>query len=209
MLFTQYSPAPAVDCPPPLCYTDFAKQQGDHGRVPMEFTFETDYNSQALEAMAKVLRKTIRKKRSRLSHIFGWLIIAAAILLTLPPSGEALTVDFRAVITWLMAAALLFVLLFEDKLNGYIARKRMLAGMERATTVFSDEGYVTTTNMGKTEFPYDRNISLVAETKDYFVFIFDKSHAQVYDKRTLSGGSVQGFREMLAEKTGKELVPMT
>lgn len=81
----------------------------------------------------------------------------------------------------------------------------MLAGMDKATTVFCDESYTTSTSIGKTEFPYDRNIDLLAETKDYFVFVFDKNHAQVYDKRGLSGGTIEEFRGFITEKTGKAI----
>ena len=78
--------------------------------------------------------------------------------------------------------------------------------LDRATTAFNDESYITTTSIGKTEFPYDRNIDLLAETKDYFVFVFDKSHAQVYDKHALAGGTLEEFRKFISEKTGKEIV---
>ena len=33
--------------------------------------------------MAKGVRKTARKKRTKRSHIFGWIVIALALLLTL------------------------------------------------------------------------------------------------------------------------------
>ena len=41
----------------------------------MEFTFETSYNQKALTTMARALRKTVRKKRSRRSHILGWIVM--------------------------------------------------------------------------------------------------------------------------------------
>lgn len=172
----------------------------------MEFTFETVYNQRAVTTMARVLRKTLRKRRSRRSHIFGWIVLVIAVLLTLPLGDKDFVINFRTIITWIAALVILVTLLFEDKINGYIARKRMLAGMDKATTVFNDESYITTTNIGKTEFPYDHNIDLIVEAKDYFVFIFDKSHAQVYDRRTLSGGTVEEFRKFISEKTGKEIV---
>ena len=129
-----------------------------------------------------------------------------AVLLTLPLGDKEFAINFKTIITWIAALAILLALLFEDRMNGYVARKRMLAGMDRATTAFNDESYITTTSIGKTEFPYDRNIDLLAETKDYFVFVFDKSHAQVYDKHALAGGTLEEFRKFISEKTGKEIV---
>ena len=39
-----------------------------------------------------------------------------------------------------------------------------------------------------------------------FVFIFSISHAQVYDKSGLTGGTVEEFREFIQRKTEKEIV---
>ena len=172
----------------------------------MEFTFQTVYDQKAIAAMAKALRKTLRRKRNRRTHIFGWLLVAVGILLTLPLGGRAFTLGLKTVVTWLIVLVLLAVLLFEDQINGYIARKRMLAGMERDRTVFRDGGYLSTTDIGTSEFHYDQYLKLVAETRDYFVFIFSKNHAQVYDKRTLSGGTVDEFRRFIRSKTGREVV---
>lgn len=156
--------------------------------------------------MARTLRKTLRKKRSRRSHIFGWAAFVIAVLLTLPLGERDFTIGLNTVITWAAALVILVALLFEAQINGYAARKRMLAGMDKATTVFYDESYITSTDIGKTEFPYDCSIDLLAETKDYFVFVFDKSHAQLYDKHALSGGTAEEFRRFITEKTGKEIM---
>ena len=39
----------------------------------MEFIFETNYDKKTVAAMAEALRKTIRKKRNKRTHILGWL----------------------------------------------------------------------------------------------------------------------------------------
>ena len=41
----------------------------------MGIQFETDYNMETLTAMAKGLRKTVRKKRSRRVHIFAAVVL--------------------------------------------------------------------------------------------------------------------------------------
>ncbi|MBO5365599.1 MAG: hypothetical protein J6A39_03130, partial [Peptococcaceae bacterium] len=77
----------------------------------MEFKFETAYNQEAITVMAKALRKTVRKKRSHRSHIFGVLVIILALLLTLPLGGKAFVLDFKTIITCLVAAILCFTLI--------------------------------------------------------------------------------------------------
>ena len=53
----------------------------------MEFTTTTDYDMKTLTAIARALRKTVRKKRSRRAHIFGWIVVLLGTFLLLPPAG--------------------------------------------------------------------------------------------------------------------------
>lgn len=167
----------------------------------MEFVFETKYDQKALTAMAHTLRLTLRKKRSRRSHLFGFILVVICLIIVIP-GGEDYSFDMRKAITAVVALVLLLVLIFEDWLNGYTARKRMLPGTEKSVAVFNEDGYTSEVGVGKSEWSYEK-MQLVAETKDYFVFVFSQSHAQVYDKAHLTGGTVEGFREFIARKTGK------
>ena len=69
-------------------------------------------------------------------------------------------------------------------------------------TVFSEDKFVSTTDVGKTEWNYDK-ILAVAETADFFVFIFSKNHGQVYDKGSLQGGTADDFRRFIEAAAGK------
>ena len=170
----------------------------------MEFTFETAYNAKSMTQMARVLRKTVRKKHSRRSHIFGWLVIALGLVLMLSSDSWGVS----TMVTGLAVAVILVVQLFEDRLNGMVARKRMLPGTERAVTVFSEDGYVSETEAGRTQWKYE-NIGLLAETADFFVFVFGQNHAQLYDKTHLQGGTPEDFRRFIEEKTNKQTVQVT
>ena len=174
----------------------------------MQYTFQTDYNQKSLSVMAKCIRKTARAKHSKRSHIFGWIVIALALLLSFSSGDEGFTITFRVVITWIAAAVMLIVLLFEDQINGYFARKRMLKGTERAISTFYTENvemFTSETEVGKSEFSYDK-VAMIAETDRYFVFVFSASHAQVYDKNSLSGGTVNDYREFITQRTEKPVV---
>ena len=170
----------------------------------MEFTFETTYDRKATTAMAKGLRKTVRKKHSRRSHFFGWIVIILGLLLSWPSDAG---IEKKNVVTWIVIAILLLVTVFEDQLNGWLARKRMLPGSAHAKATFTEEGYRSETGAGNTNWNYE-TISALAETNDYFIFLFGQNHAQVYDKRTMTGGTPEEFRAFLQEKTGKELAAL-
>lgn len=170
----------------------------------MEFIIETIYDQESITAMAKAMRKTVRRKRNKRTRIAGWIIIILALLLTIPSKGEIFVIEANMIVTWLAVLMMGIVLLFEDNINAYIAKKRMVKGTEKAVTVFKDEIYISTTDMGKTEWYY-KNIIQIAETKEYFIFIFDNSHAQIYDKNKFTKGTVEEFRTFICEKTGKEI----
>ena len=60
------------------------------------------------------------------------------------------------------------------------------------------------TDVGTSQFSYDK-IMAIAGTSDYFVFVFSASHAQVYDKSSLLGGTVEDFHKFIEEITHKEI----
>ncbi len=167
----------------------------------MEFTVETRYDAKSMACMARALRKTVRKKGSRRSYILGGAVIILALLLLV---SRGFTFDVRTAATLFAAVAIAAVLLFEDRINGYAAEKRLLPGTEKAVTVFSEDGFVSVTDVGKSEWKYDK-ISCIAETDGFFVFVFSTSHAQLYDKRGLRGGSVDEFRRFLETASGKQV----
>ena len=78
----------------------------------------------------------------------------------------------------------------------------MLRGTVQNTAVFGEDGYETTTQVGKSNWVYS-TVQAVAETKDYFVLAFSANHAQVYDKSSLNGGTIEEFRTFISEKTEK------
>ena len=144
----------------------------------MDFRFETDYDLDTLTAMAKGLRRTVRKKRSRRVHVFTAIafLLCACGLLTGLLSGEPF--DARDAVTLLAVLTGLVTGLLEDWLNARAAKARLLPGTEHAATVF-------------------------AETKRYFILALSKNHAQAVDKEGMQGGSAEEFRAFITEKTGK------
>ena len=66
----------------------------------MEFTTATDYDMKTLTAMAKALRKTVRKRKSRRAHIFGWIVVLLGTLLLLPPAGSSFSISGRRSLLW-------------------------------------------------------------------------------------------------------------
>ena len=108
----------------------------------------------------------------------------------------------RYFIAVLALLVVILVSLFEDRLNAWFARKRLLPGTEHAVATFEEDGYVSATGVTESRFSYAQIVA-VAETARYFVFALSSHHTQAYDKRTIRGGSVEDFRAFIAEKTGK------
>ena len=157
------------------------------------FSFETDYDMNTFISMARALRMTVRKKHSKRSHILGLAAVFLGVASIILWGPKLLTIAAIAVI--------ILALIFEDRLNARIAMKHMLKGMEKVRSDFYEDRYVSATDIGTTEWHYDK-IKAIAEDKDYFIFLFSESHTQAYDKRKMSGGSQDDFRGFIEEKTG-------
>ena len=108
----------------------------------MGIQFETDYNMETLTAMAKGLRKTVRKKRSRRVHIFAAVVLILGLLTILATVAGGEPLGVSGVVTLLAMLVVILVSLFEDKLNAWFARKRLLPGTEHAVATFEEDGYV-------------------------------------------------------------------
>ena len=163
----------------------------------MEFTTATDYDMKTLTAMAKALRKTVRKRKSRRAHIFGWIVVLLG--------TSSFSISGKTLLTLAAVLAILLTFIFEDRLNGYFARKRLLPGTESAVSVFKEDSYHTETRSGQTDWPYDRIVAM-AELPDCFILILGENHAQAYDKARLKGGSPEEFARFLEARTGLSIV---
>lgn len=168
----------------------------------MEFVFETEYDGKAMTEMARVLRKTLRRENSCRAHIFGVVVLILGALLSIHYFLKGSAPDFIQILTWFAMALILIVLVFEDRINGYAARKMMMPGTEKARAVFREDGFISETNVGVSEWKYDK-VQVAAETEDFFVFVFSASYGQCYDKRKLKGGTVDEFREFIERKMGR------
>lgn len=170
----------------------------------MEFIFETEYNQRALTTMARGLRKTIRRKRNIRSRVIGFLTAVLGASVNFARAANGAVFDTRSVVTWLAILVLGIVFIWEDSINGYTARRRLMPGTEKASSIFHEDMFTSTTEVGRTEWNYDK-ILFVAETADYFVFIFSTNYAQVYDKSAILGGSLNEFRRFMERVTGKTI----
>ena len=157
------------------------------------FSFETDYDRNTFISMARALRMTVRKKHSKRSHVLGLAVAFLGVASIILWGPKLLTIAATAVI--------ILVLIFEDKLNAWVAMRRMLKGMEKVRSDFYEDRYVSATDIGTTEWHYDK-IKAIAEDKDYFIFLFSESHTQAYDKRKMTGGSGADFRNFIMQKAG-------
>ena len=168
----------------------------------MNITFQTVYDQKALRTMARALRKTLRKKHSRRSHVAGWAIAALGLLLSFASGEDGFAVTGKTVLTWLVVAVVIVTLIWEDHINGYFAGKRALPGTKHTMAVFDEEGYTSTNAAGETRWKYE-NIQTVAETAEYFVFVLNVNHGQAYSKQNMTGGTAEEFRAFLEGKLGK------
>ena len=166
----------------------------------MEFTCHTTYNQNALTAMARAVRKTVRSKQSRWIRLYARIIVVLLLVSLWLTWGNILqTVLHGAVI-----AALLLIDWKEDAINAYFAKRKALPGTAASDTTFFSDHFLVKTAAAESKWQYDKILAL-AETGDYLVFVMGKNHALAMEKAALEGGSVSTFFHFLEEKSGQKI----
>ena len=168
----------------------------------MEFRFETDYNPETLSAMAKGLRMTVRRKRSRRTRFFAGIVLAIGLVSTAASIISPEPLRARDLLVLLAMLCVIYASLQEDRLNGRMAKRNVLPGTEHAVSVFEDTGYTMKTSVTESRFSYSQ-ILAIAELPRYFVFALSGNQAQAFDKKGISGGTLEDFHAFITEKTGK------
>ena len=167
-----------------------------------EFQIHSAYDHKALKTMARVLRKTMRRKRNIALRVFGWFAVTLFALseIALAAIG-AFSWDFGNVIVVLAVVIMLTTLLFEDDLNAWIAALSLIPGTREADTRFTPDCYTVVTQAAETRWNYER-IQAIGETQDSFVFMLSKRHTQQFPKAGMTSGTPDEFRDFLTKKTG-------
>lgn len=167
-----------------------------------EFQIHSAYDRHAAKTMSRVFRKTVRRKSNLAFRVFGWFAVS---LLFLAEMALAALGDFSPglsdAVAIFAALVMLATLLFEDDFNAWIALKTMIPGTREADTRFTPECYIVTTQVSETRWKYE-SVRTVGETKDSFVFILGKRHAQQFPKAGFTSGAPEQFRDFIASKTG-------
>ncbi|MDU6344976.1 MAG: YcxB family protein [Flavonifractor plautii] len=140
----------------------------------MEIICSTTYDRRALSALARALRKTVRRTRSRLLRVWCWVLLGVSLLSAWVSWGEWGTVA----------------------LNGAV-----VPGMEVCTVRFLEEHYETKIAGAATQWQYSKLLRL-AENDRYLVLILGKNHGQLCDKEELTGAAPEELRAFLEQKTG-------
>lgn len=173
----------------------------------MEFTFVTEYDQKTYTTVAKVLRKTFRMWGSLILRAFCLYFVAMTIslLLMIVRESDDVPSSLPVVLPPAVFILLVFVLIFwGDSLTGYLAKRQAFPGMERTVAEFTSESYIVSTDTIKSEYRY-KDIAVIAETTDYFVFALDKRRAHAFSKKGMSNGSPEDFRRFIEEKTNKRI----
>ena len=171
----------------------------------MEFYFETYYDHAALTAMSRALRKIMRRRKNLIARIFAIAVFLFGVYVSSPLSGKEFSTSPSALLSYMALLLLLTSVLCEDMINGFMAQKRYVDRAENIEAIFQDDHYEIRSDDGITSWQY-HGIPHLAETKYFFVFVFNANHAQAFDKDGLSGATVEEFREFIQEKTGMNII---
>ena len=162
------------------------------------FTIEQTYDLAGLTELCRVSRKTNRRAWCVFRGVL-WCVFDLGTAVWL-----ALLVAYGSADVWTLVSELviLFFLLFEDRINAWVALRQMLPGTSHSVTVFNDDAYTVATDTAETKYLY-QSITGLCETERYFVFFLGKKHGQLFAKQVFRTGTPDAFRAYLEKKTGK------
>ncbi len=164
------------------------------------FEVEQTYDLAALTVLCRAARKTVQRWKTVLRGVVWAIFVLGAALIVFQLAQGTFDPD-----DWYLFAAIAFLLaflLFEDRLNAWVALRNLVPGTAHSTTVFDDDAYTVTTDTTQTRWEYE-NITGLCETERYFLFFLGKRHGQCFDKRGFRAGEPEVFRAFIERKTGK------
>ncbi len=169
----------------------------------MEFHFETAYDQKACTAMVKVMQKTVIKKRSRWERILVLGIVVLTVLWTVSYMDGSFFLDPLLIVNWILVLALVFYMLFRNRINGFFIRKRLHPSLAKVKSTFREDGYSSETEFAKSEFMYE-NLTFLFETEEYFILTIGPKHGHVLDKSSITGGTSEEFRAFIEGTVGRK-----
>lgn len=162
----------------------------------MEFTFELNYDFKAMTAMAKAMRAGLQEEQDKKSKIIGWGF-AALVVVVLLTSGKFGWVQMAALV---LVACFIAYMIWQDRVNGFLALKKLPEKMRKGTWLFREDGYFSNTEAGESDYTYESIFAMV-ESGNYIFLAFHTGQAHIIDLATIQGGTADDFRRLLRKKT--------
>lgn len=162
----------------------------------MELIFEMNYDLKAMTVMATALRKGLQEEQNKRSMIIGWVFIVLTVFIVL----------LSEKLGWMQIAALIFAavfaayLVFQDKVNGFLALRKLPEDMRTGKWLFREDGYFSDTKAGESDYSYE-NIFMMVESGGYMILVFHDGKAHIIDLSTIQGGTADDYRRLLRKKT--------
>ena len=91
-------------------------------------------------------------------------------------------------------------LIWQDKVNGYLAMKRLPENLRSGKWLFREDGYFSDTEAGESDYSYE-SIFMMVESQGYMILVFHDGKAHIIDMSTIQGGNDGDFRRLLRKKT--------
>lgn len=163
---------------------------------------QTTIDQTSMAALAKITRKTMRRGRNGPVRMLAWFVVILETFLTaiyIRGGASGWTVNL------LLGLIMLGCILGEDYVNGRIILRQVLPANRTVNTTFLDgNSYSHRTQAGESCWLYSQ-IKVIAEDKNYFALLLDKTHGQIYDKKGFSWGTPEEFRTFIQRKTGLKM----
>ena len=161
----------------------------------------TTYDHEAMFASVKAVRLTIGRKSAFAVRCFGWTAAAAIAALLAAELRRGAGFDFSRALALVLLVLILSALAWGDRLNAWRGGRMTFQYRQGSEASFDRKGYTITTPGVAERWRYPL-IRVFCETPDYFIFVLDRYHTQIFDKTGFARGTPEAFRDFITRTTG-------
>ena len=166
---------------------------------------QTTLDRRAMTALARAVRKTLRRGRNGPVRMLAWFVVLIESFLT--------TVYLRGgqdgwQTNVLLGLIMLVCILGEDWANGLVALRQISPDCREVNATFQEDNTFVCRSQAGEEWRLYQQIKIGVEMADWFILLLEGGRGQVFSKEGFTWGTPEEFRARIQEKTGLKILKM-
>ena len=166
---------------------------------------QTTLDRRAMTALARAVRKTLRRGRNGPVRMLAWFVVLVESFLTavyLRGGQEGWQINV------LLGLIMLVCILGEDWANGLVALRRIPPDCREVNATFQEDSAFVCRSQAGEEWRLYQQMKVAVEMADWFILLLEGGQGRVFSKKGFTWGTPEEFRARIPEKTGLKILKM-